>query len=111
MEDFYLLAMRQFHQWLNYPFENDNLIDTFLECNKNNERYFLIHIQNKNALIIEKPKQILNDSLLGRAQKYKDLIEIVLKKFDVDMNFYLLYDAHDFSDENDKIPIFSFQKK
>lgn len=111
MEDFYLLAMRQFHQWLNYPFENENLINNFLEYNKNNERYFLIQIQNKNALIIEKPKQILNDALLERAQKYRDLIETVLKKFDVDMNFYLLYDAHDFSDEDDKIPIFSFQRK
>jgi hypothetical protein len=55
------------------------MMDKFTIYNENYKRYFLICIQNQAVSIIKKPDHLLDQPLTARAEKYKELIELVYR--------------------------------
>lgn len=110
-EVIFSLAVQQISGWFGTKLNKNIILGKFLNFNDAYERYFLISIRDGSVSIAQKPAHLANFALLSRALRYKELIELVLKTFSLDIDLCILYDAEDWNEEDNELPVFTFQKK
>ncbi len=105
-------AVRETAFWLAQKPNRDQAIAKFMLLNATDPSVYLLHIQNGEVTIADKPATLadLKQSDRHRASLYRDYIQMVVARFCPHLTTQLVIDTADARRRNDDIPIFVFQK-